>query len=294
MRIKIVFIFHVLFAYFSYGQILVVDAISKDPIPFVAVQSISAKKGYYTGKNSRLNLTKFKNDSILITSMGYKSLLLKSNAIKDTIFLSSKYEILDEVTVYSKINTFKEVGYSKKKKFLSWFIDSKTQIGSLVFPNKENRGMIVKEVHIPIYVKSKIKRKRFNSVFKVNVFSNKNNLPHIPLLERPIVVYYDENSDKTVVIDVPNDNIILVDTGIFICIEMIGELDEIGNVVDDREPKLGFRYTNKMSKDIKSTPYAKGILSGKWDKLDISNFKLETVNTSNFKLAVGLSLAKHD
>jgi len=156
------------------------------------------------------------------------------------------------------------------------------QLGVLIKPKVTDVKRYVRTVHIPIDLKGLEKKRNFNSVFKVHLFSNNEGMPSNPLIKKPFVIYCNEKSNKIISLDVSENNIEFTDKGFFICIEMVGELDD--KILDKKSTLPAFRYTNKKSKDITAIPYIKGILLD-WTRINITNHRM-----GNFNLAVGLTL----
>jgi len=113
------FLFTILIVGLCNGQIHILDSITKTAIPFVAIENIKTKEGFYSSENGEADLDKFKNDEVRISCLGYKSIIIQSKPLTrgDTVFLSPQAQMLKGVSVYGKTAIIEEIGYLKKKKY---------------------------------------------------------------------------------------------------------------------------------------------------------------------------------
>lgn len=258
----------------------VFDASTKQPVSYVAV-IIGNNSGFYSDKHGVFKIPKNKQGNIILRSMGYKDLPVTQEDLKDSIYLTPKTHQLKKVVIHTKQPKLKTIG--KKEQNINWHIKhSLMQLGSLLKPSEKYIGSYIRKVFIPIDKSTIVNKDEqpknikpdFKSVFKVHLFSNKNNLPAKPLLLKPITVYCNQDSKNPVEIDLSEKNIVFPEKGIFICVEMVGEIDENGSVIDKPYSLPGFCFTKKNSRHFKSKTYYKTKRSNKWKFMDPEEFNL--------------------
>jgi hypothetical protein len=59
---------------FSQTRFVIVDGVTKDPLPYTTIQSISKKEGFITDENGFIVLNLSQTDTIHISYVGYKSI----------------------------------------------------------------------------------------------------------------------------------------------------------------------------------------------------------------------------
>jgi hypothetical protein len=58
----------------SQSKLTIVDGVTKDPLPYTTIQSISKKEGFITDENGFILLNLSPTDTIHISYVGYKSI----------------------------------------------------------------------------------------------------------------------------------------------------------------------------------------------------------------------------
>ena len=59
---------------YSQSKLKIVDGITKEPLPFTTIQSLSKKEGFFTDENGFILLNLSQTDTIHISYVGYKSI----------------------------------------------------------------------------------------------------------------------------------------------------------------------------------------------------------------------------
>lgn len=282
-------------------KFIILDSDTKEAIPYVAVKFLNTDKGVYSNEKGIFVYKVIKGkDSIEISHINYSTKKLElSELSSETIYLKPTLNILDEIIV--RENKYKEItiGFVKKKKTLSWFIKPKTELATLIKYSKKINDSEIKKIFIPIGKKTLSKNKEtlnssFNNIFRVSLYSNVNNEPGIPLLEKPIIVKVNQNSKEIIEINVEKLNIDFSLEGIFVAVEMIGKLDDNGNVIDDSKNILpAFMFTDKKRKNIISTSFIKTVFgNNKWIKID--EYYKDVPVISKYNMAVSLELSVYE
>lgn len=292
MKKTLIYIFLFLSIYNYSQNHTIVDSHTKIPLPYTNIKFINTEIGMYTNSNGSFEIKKQANDSVQISCLGYKTITKKVNKLKDTIFLESNTQNLKTVFLKSYPKKEKKIGF--KKNYISFYNKPNLQLALFIKPIKKYENTIIKNILIPIkkkksFVERKKKvKKEFNSVFKVHLFSNKNNFPDKPLLETPIIINCNQDSNKIISLDISKERIKLNQNGIFISLERIGEIDKNGNVLDKEYPRPGFLYSTKNSKDFEITKsFYKNVHTTQWEEMNLKTYGYK----NNMFLAIQLILA---
>ncbi|WP_405399153.1 carboxypeptidase-like regulatory domain-containing protein [Maribacter sp. Asnod2-G09] len=247
----------------------IIDSQSKELIPFAAIEILDKNEGFFTNEEGNFFLDTTESGKIKISCLGYNNLITENKLMTDTIFLTPKLESLSEVVVYSSKKETKTIG--GKSKNMAWYLGQHDQLGLFLKPQGDSKQSFIEEILIPIGkspATTESKQKQFESVFRLHLFSNENNQPNIPLLKTPIIVHCNEKSNKLLRVDISNKNIQFANEGLFICLEMIGEIDNDGQVIEKKNFVPNFKYTDKQNKDFSSHSYFKPSNSDKWISVD--------------------------
>jgi len=290
---KIIIIYFILslLGKLSFSQsYIVVDSLTKEPIPYATIKFKKSPKGFYANGKGYFSLNEKVNDTLQISCLGYESVYETINSLKDTIILIPKPIKLDEVVI-NKGKKKKEILGLKRKKG-NFHINPNFQIALLIKPSEKFANKQIENIIIPINKKSLLKKqgKTFKSVFKINIYRNDSGLPKHPMLEKPIDIFVTHNSKNSITVDFSEELIDFSKEGIFICIEMIGEINEKEEVINSINPRPSFVFTNKEIKDIFSKSYFKTKFSNEWKPMSTKTFHLE----EEIFLAIGLTLSSYD
>jgi len=270
---------------------IIVDSITKEPIPFVAIKYVKSQSGFYSTEKGFFKLENEKYDSLQISCMGYKTIFKSSNSLNDSIFLVPESTKLKEV-ILNELEEKKEKIYLKRKK-IRFYINPRLQIGLLIKPQKRHVGKYIDNIIIPINKKLAGKTKgdkSFKSVFKVNIYTNELGLPKYTMLEKPLDIFVTNSSKNLISIDLSDNLIDFPKEGIFICIEMIGEINDEGKVIETKNPRPSFVFTDKQIKEFTSKSYFKTKFNDVWQLMSMETFHLE----KEIFLAIGLTLSSYE
>jgi hypothetical protein len=244
---------------------IIIDSQTKELIPFAAIEMLDKNEGFFTNEEGSFFLDTTKRGKIKISCLGYNNLIIEKKLMTDTILLTPKLESLSEVVVYSSKKETKTIG--SKSKNISWYLSQNDQLSLLLKPQDNYKQSFIEEILIPTGkspATTESKQKQFESIFRLHIFSNDNNKPNIPLLKSPIIVRYSEKSKKLLRIDISDENIQFAGKGLFICLEMIGEIGSNGQVIIKKNFIPNFKFTDKQNKDFLSHSYFKQGISDEW------------------------------
>ena len=291
MKKNITFLFLFLNIAIVFSQkFLVLDSESRKEIPYAAIYLPKSNSGFYATNNGRFFLEKIKNnDSIFISSLGFYTLKTVVQSLNDSIFLKPLISKLDEVVILTKQKSFKKIGFRKKDK-TGWFGTQGLQLGILIKVEEKYLGSYISKVIIPFKKRMHGEMEyNYKSIFKLSVFSVKENNPHLSLLETPIIIKFDQLSKDFVEVDISKEFIKLNKNGVFICIEQVGELDKKNIVINKNKFLPGLGFSSKKPKGFESfSSYSKDKNSEYWKELG-SRLKL----ASKLYLAVQLIVAEY-
>ena len=215
---------------FSYSQtkVVIVDGITKDPLPYTTIQSINTIEGFITDENGFILLNLSPTDTIHISYVGYKSInYVVGKITNDKIELFKETgSTLPDVIVkkFTPIEKPIKVGLHKYKEGFRYKGGgnrnqkfSGQEITTLVeFPNENEKYKILKVI-LPT---NKIEK---NDPLRLHIYSlSDNGEPYEELLINDIVIDKGYNLFGNIEIDISNQNIILNSKGVFVGIQWVG------------------------------------------------------------------------
>ncbi len=289
-----IFFFFVCKCNFCFSQTYhIIDSSTQRPISYVAIKT-DENKGFYSDENGQFLFAGNIKDSIRFSCMGYNDLSIASRSMEDTIYLFPKAQKLPEIIIHSEAPKQKTLG--RRRGNHTWHIYPKGQLGTLIKPNPRYENAYVQKILIPIskYTLSNKNRKPkkikpdFNSVFKLQLFENKNGIPGKALLPIPIDVYCNEDSENTVSVDISEYQVKLLKEGVFICVQLIGEISTDGSILNKEISMPGFYFTTRETNDFVLESYYKSASYDKWIKLDKNGPPLNKEIFMSFQLVVSL------
>lgn len=275
---------------FGYSQtkVVIVDGITKDPLPYTTIQSISKKEGFITDENGFILLKLSQSDTIHISYVGYKPInYVVGKITNDKIELFKETgSTLPDVIVkkYTPIEKPFKVGFqnykvsfklkgglNRNKKFLG------QEISTLVeFPNENEKFKLLKVI-LPT---NRIVK---NDPLRLHIYSiNDNGEPFEELLIDDIILDKGFNLFGNIEVDISNQNIILNSKGVFVGIQWIGTWTEGNKNTTDVD------FTEEVYKENTFNTNVR-LVQKTWTKWGILT-SLKKKNTPNLK--VGLELQK--
>tara|TARA_R100000935_G_scaffold45914_1_gene69096 strand:- start:453 stop:2372 length:1920 start_codon:yes stop_codon:yes gene_type:complete len=195
---------------------LIVDIKSNEPLPYINIGILNKETGTVTNNNGEFSLAlkeEFLNDTLRISSIGYKSIrLLVKDLIgnKEPAIIQLDEEIgqLDEVIISTKVIKTKTLGNKTESKFLSTGF-SYDQLGA-------EMGIKINIRNKPTYVDAfnfhiSYNRLSTQSIFRLNFYSIKNSKPFENILKENIFVPIQPEQTGLVTVDLKLYDIILND-----------------------------------------------------------------------------------
>ena len=271
-------------------QVIVLDSSTHNPIPYSTITFIGKKGGLYSNERGVFKINTQQNDSIRISCLGYSTLTMKVRSLKNKVYLKPEVIQLDQVNLLSEPSSFKKIGF--KKATSGWFGIQGLQIGLLIKPNKKYKETFINSIIIPFRKKILGKKKNnYNSVFKLSIFSVQDSKQSLSLLDEPILIYHDQDSEKKVEIDVSQEYISFSKEGLFIVIEQVGRLNKKREVINKEQVLPGLGFSTKDVKDFSSMhTYYKHSSSEDWEAIDLKKMHLKEM----LYLAIQLVMVKYE
>lgn len=253
-------LFITLCCYKSLSQkIVVVDSLTKNPLPFVAIKF--NESGFYTSQKGDFNLNQINADFFEVSLLGYKKAKLKTVNVKDTIFLTNEINQLDEVILSTKKAVTKELKLSKSpKKFGSWVLQPKSEILTSIYPTEEIKNFRIDKINIEfakIREKIELKNSNVKAYVRLHLYEIENNKPSNSIYSsKPI----DVNSFKkdNITFDISKNHITLRKDGIFIGLELIGYYTD-EKIYNDSNPIVRPLLTDKGNNSYESKTFIRYI-----------------------------------
>lgn len=244
-------------------KIVVVDSLTKNPVPFVAIKF--NENGFYTSQKGDFNLNQIDSDFFEISLLGYKKAKLKTENVKDTIFLTEEINLLDEVVLSNKKAFTKELKLSKSpKKFGSWVLQPKTEILTSIYPTEEIKNFYIEKINVEfakVKEKKELKNSNIKAYVRLNLYEIENNKPSNSIYSsEPIDVNSFEKDNIT--FDISNNFISIKKEGVFIGLELIGYYTD-EKIYTDSNPIVRPLLSEKGNNSYKSETFIRYIFKNK-------------------------------
>ena len=275
---KYIYIFLLAVFFKTHSQnVLVLDSINKKPVPFVNI-FIGNNKGTYTNEYGYFNVDRKLKDTLLLSHIAYNNLHIKVSEIKDTIILSPNAIILKEVIINKGKQQTKFIDFPKRNSsYGSWPITSMSEIVTLITPNKKNENSKIQKLEFN-FLKKKFNEfgKNLKTALRINMYSSKNNEIEDTIYSSNVFVITSYLKEK-IELDLSNEEVKFNRKGIFIGIEVIGEIDSNGNLSKEKSSIRPALSSNSIE-DYKATTFLKYTFDKKLKLKPINEIFLEKLN----------------
>ena len=190
-------------------------------------------------------------DSLFISALGFKDLAIASADIKPQLYLQPQADQLDEIIIGVRVNRNKKYKTESIKPFLDddyyncWLPTIESEI-AVFFSNKDSKQKRIAKVKFPIALESKDwkkrkrsnkDKKRFSTLFKVNIYESVNGKPGKNLNTETIVFRTTEKDGDYHELDITEQDILMPENGIFISIQVLGYTDKNGKLLPNKKYK---------------------------------------------------------
>ncbi len=207
----------------SFSQSLkVLDSKTNLPIAYTTIRNITNLKATYTDSFGKFNFQMNKTDSLLISSVGYKTVVVKAESIvNNTIFMEQFVHELTEVTVKNwKVIKTTEVGEVGRKSNVTWGPGGGAfgfEIAQRVDISTEINYYKLKTIKVPT------KGSNVNSPALLHIYSMDSitKMPFEEILHNKILITENNKRKGIITINVEAENIVLNDKAFFISIKWL-------------------------------------------------------------------------
>ena len=290
---KYIYIFLLAVFFKTHSQnVLVLDSINKKPVPFVNI-FIGNNKGTYTNEYGYFNVDRKLKDTLLLSHIAYNNLHIKVSEIKDTIILSPNAIILKEVIINKGKQQSKFIDFPKRNSsYGSWPITSMSEIVTLITPNKKNENSKIQKLEFN-FLKKKFNEfgKNLKTALRINMYSSKNNEIEDTIYSSNVFIITSYLKEK-IELDLSNEEVKFNRKGIFIGIEVIGEIDSNGNLSKEKSSIRPALSSNSIE-DYKATTFLKYTFDKKLKLKPINEIFLEKLNVIiDRNLSFGMTISK--
>jgi hypothetical protein len=271
---KLIFLVAILFLSLAKSQNLVtVEKVTKEIIPFVNV--VGDQKSTYSNENGVIDLNQYADTIVLTASaIGYKSLKIRKNMIKDTLFLQQRPEFLDTVIINTFSGEEKVTNKLRNSKVLGnqiipchYNILSKIISKEVVFGNKISSIAIPFDKHKGYDLKVRDKFNKTKILVRLNIFKSTDNAVGDLLFSSDPKNIATGKNDK-IDFSLAGINLEFSLEGFYIQLEHLGAIDMNGNFVECE----GLFFARAEISDKKSKEY------------DITSFQMSTDGILKYEL----------
>ena len=274
-------------------KVLVIDSTTQKPIPFVTIQ-FNSTDGTYSNENGFFEMTTNKTDTIAISHITYSTLLLKASDVKDTIRMSPNAVILKEVVITNKNKITKYIDFPKSKSsFSSWPVNPKSEMISLIIPSSENAASQIQKLNFS-FVKKKEKNINLSNqtAIRVNIYGVTKNKTIENKIYGSEVLFINPTKKDFIVLDLEKDFIEFSENGLYIGLEVLGDISDSGEIIEDNA-FIHVKLTDNVIADYYSETFIKYVFDSKLNLIPIN----EIINKTSGKiiernLSFGITILK--
>ena len=257
----------------SNSEIIVIDSLTRQPIPYVSIAFTESKNGTYS--NYAGIFSKPIGNTIYMSCVGYYSKYASVSSSTDTILLTPKlYEIPEIIISKNSKPKDLEIGYAKEESEFAKSNSSGGEIAVLISDSKEI-GMHINKVVLRIFKKDyalKSNNIDFTSVFMINFYNATDNMEVGEQINKDRLILKSDQLTKRTIFDVSNLNLQMSMNGVFVSIEWIGKENIQNN-------DLYVITENLLEPFIQTTFKAKN--SVVYEKNKLTNYMWKAVDKSN-------------
>ncbi len=284
----LIYVFFLGFSTNSFAQAMIecrlLDSITKFPIQYANVYSVSSQTGTYSNKDGWFKiLLENKSDSLYISMIGYQTLKMSFENLDSTkiniLHLNPISYHLNEISVVAKkedkpeLITLGYINFSKKERISSF---SRTEMAVFI-ENPRYENTIIKSVIYPIkksrFLEKWVKNEDldnskdfqdFNTAVRVHLYTvdSLDGKPDKELIPESIVIVLKRLYKNDLEVNLSKFNIILPKEGVFVGIEWLGLVNDFtGEIISDKKYRLA-TSTSLTYKENKPNTWFRNLNSG--------------------------------
>ncbi|WP_062057945.1 hypothetical protein [Aquimarina longa] len=299
----------------------VLDSLHNTPVSYATISFGNGKGTFADGDgNFRFSKKWYPDiDSLYISAVGYKEVLLSTTSLPNKIILVQNIAELKEVYITAekkrKYKTKKIPSEVHNDYFKSWLPTVESEI-AVFFSKDSDKSTKIASVYLPIKTESSNRNSKrtqsFSTIFKMQFYSNHDSYPDKRLPYEDIIFKVTNNDKSNYELDISEYKIFIPKNGIFVSIQVMGYTDKEGKLLQTKkyseiETKKGivkisttFRpllpFTNKISKYKTFTRriFFKNRAWQRFDKEYSTNNNLIKNNNTNYGMGLKLHLYDND
>lgn len=258
MKVKLFLLVFVISISCLYSQNIngsIKDSLTNIPLAYVNITFLQKDKGTYTKEYGKfeIDISNELNDTLFITSVGYKSKKIAVSSIKEkhlNIFLHAENEIIDEVVLNVKRKKISSklisITSSKKTKFAS-SVPFGSQIAYLL-ENEKNKIGRLKEISFFVKYSKNETVKLYPSYLRLKFYAyDKINDSPSKLLSFENILIKPKKGDKKITVNIEDKLILLPLEGVCVVLEVVNASKPTKNRLYKANPSLLWTH-NKYQK----------------------------------------------
>lgn len=195
----------------------------KEFLPFVSIAIKNSSKGTISDLNGGFSIAAHTDDTLLVSSVGYKAKTIPVVIFDGTITLEENVTTLSEITIHAKRKKTIRTHIGNLKGKTDYILGGSNQYAFLLKNDRYTTGRI-EELYFNIQPDIS-KDNRQETTVRIRLYKNVNNTPGEDLLNESIVVRVKRNL-KNLSIDLTEYSIALPEEGVFIGLDLLGTTDE--------------------------------------------------------------------
>ena len=235
------------FLLLSYGglaqKIVVMDSLSKEPIPFATI-SFGDGLGTFADDDGSFIFNKKRYpdiDTLYISTIGYAEKKVLFDATLTEVLLQSEVSQLGEVIVSApkegKFKFKKQKPQTHTDVFACWLPTVESEV-AVLFKRYENRATQISKLYLPVNAEREYKSKgkgNFATIFRIQYYENKGGKPSVPIPYEETVFSINEKEDKVFELDVLTKSVFIPENGIFISLQVLGYAKKDGRLAQTKQ-----------------------------------------------------------
>nr|WP_321454213.1 carboxypeptidase-like regulatory domain-containing protein [uncultured Carboxylicivirga sp.] len=167
---------------FAQKKGVVIDELTKRPIPYVNVSISGTKTGFNTDEKGSFEISGRSSDILLFSAVGFEDKKMAFKTVTDTIELVPLIYNLDEVTISSKGNTEQKIGRLNPQ--IAGFYRSSVNITAYDYPYKKEYKKTPYLKNIQFITNSHVKNAKFN----IRLYNKTPNASPVEMIyQKPII-----------------------------------------------------------------------------------------------------------
>lgn len=211
---------------------VVINSLNHNPIPFVNIQ-IGRNSGTYSNENGAFEFNKQSKDTLRFSHISYNDYQIKVCDIKDTIVLSPNDILLKEVKITNGKEITKYVDFPKRNSNQGSFpVQSKSEILALIIPDIKNENAIITKLDFK-FEKERFDNSKTKTALRINVYDTEGEYIKNKIFSTEAYIIDISKKDR-IEVDLSQEFITLSKKGLFIGLEVIGNIDDQGEITKEK------------------------------------------------------------